>query len=136
MAKQADSPDDKAGKPRLRWKRWLFGILFTPVLLFIIYMVIVLNFSFSNGERAGYVQKFSNQGFIIKTWEGELAMVNMPGAMSEKFYFSVRDDAVAGKINASLGKRVVLIYEHHVGIPTNWWGETSYFVTDVRVISE
>lgn len=121
-------------KPRFRWRRWLAGIIATPVILFIIYMVVVLNFSFSNGERAGYVQKFSRQGFLIKTWEGELAMVNMPGAMTEKFYFSVRDDAVAERINGSLGKRVALVYEHHVGIPTNWWGETSYFVTDVKVI--
>lgn len=126
--------EQSGAKPRLRWRRLLAGIIATPVILFIIYMVVVLNFSFSNGERAGYVQKFSRQGFLIKTWEGELAMVNMPGALTEKFYFTVRDDAVAERINGALGKRVALVYDHHVGIPTNWWGETSYFVTDVKVI--
>jgi hypothetical protein len=93
---------------------------------------VVLNWSYSSGERAGYVQKFSQKGWFVRTWEGELAMVNIPGAMQEKFLFTVRDDSVATRINRLLGKKVALRYDQHVGIPTTLFGETEYFVVDVR----
>jgi hypothetical protein len=93
---------------------------------------ITLHWSYSKGERAGYVQKFSDKGWLCKTWEGEMAMVTMPGTVSEKFYFTVPDPAVAARINATLGKRVVLKYEQHKWIPSSCFGDTEYFVTDVR----
>jgi hypothetical protein len=96
------------------------------------YVWVALSFSFSEGERAGYVQKFSRKGWVCKTWEGEIAMASLPGAMPELFAFSVRDAAVADKINAEVGNRVVLTYEQHLGLPTSCFGETSYFVVDVR----
>jgi hypothetical protein len=102
--------------------------------LFALYTWAMLAWAYSSGERAGYVQKFSNKGWLCKTWEGELAMVSMPGSMSEKFYFTARNDAVAKKINTSLGKKVAVTYEQHVGLPSSCFGETAYFVTDVRVI--
>ena len=93
-----------------------------------------LTYDYSDGERAGYVQKFSRKGWICKTWEGEQALVNLPGAMPEIFYFSVRDDAVAKRIQQVVGKRVALSYEQHIGIPTTCFGDTQYFVTDIRVV--
>jgi hypothetical protein len=117
-----------------RWGLWLGLAVVTPVLLLAAYILLVLSWSYSSGERAGYVQKFSNKGWVCKTWEGELAMVSMPGTMSEKFYFTVRNDAVAAKINQSLGKKVTLTYEQHVGLPTSCFGETEYFVNDIKVI--
>ena len=93
-----------------------------------------LRWSYSEGERAGYVQKLSRRGWVCKTWEGELAMVTMPGAIPEKFYFSTRTDAVAAQLNSALGKRVGLVYEQHVGLPTSCFGETEYFVTAVKSI--
>ena len=60
-----------------------------------LYLVIVLKWSYSSGERAGWVQKLSHKGWLCKTWEGELALVSMPGAPVEKFLFTVHDDAVA-----------------------------------------
>jgi hypothetical protein len=128
------TPDSTPARKKSRWKRRLAIILLTPVALFILYTLFVLTWSYSSGERAGYVQKFSKKGFIVKTWEGELAMVNMPGTMPEKFPFTVRDDSVAAHINASLGKRVVLRYDQHIGVPTSFFGDTEYFVHDVRVI--
>lgn len=119
---------------RFRWKLWLSVLIAVPVILFILYTVFALNWSYSTGERAGYVQKFSNQGWIVKTWEGELAMVNLPGTMPEKFLFSVRDDAVAAKISQAMGKRVALVYEHHKGVPSSIFGETEYYVVAVRVL--
>ena len=93
---------------------------------------LTLHWNYSEGERAGYVQKLSKKGWLCKTWEGEIAMVTMPGAISEKFDFTVRDDSVAQKINLLAGKRVVLFYQQHKFIPFSCFGETEYFVESVR----
>ena len=95
---------------------------------------ITLHWAYSEGERAGYVQKLSKKGYLCKTWEGEMAMVTMPGTVAEKFYFTVPGEAVAAKINASVGKRMALHYEQHRWIPTSCFGETEYFVDEVRVM--
>ena len=110
------------------------GILATPIVVFVLYIWIALSWSYSDGERAGYVQKLSKKGWLCKTWEGELAMVSIPGSMPEKFYFSVRDSKIADAINASVGKRVALVYEQHKGLPGSCFGETEYFVTQVKVV--
>ncbi len=118
-----------------RKAKWIIaGVIVVPILIFGLYTWSALTWSYSEGERAGYVQKFSRKGWICKTWEGELAMVNIPGSLSEKFLFTVRDDKVADYINASLGKRVALKYEQHRGVPTTCFGETDYFVNAVRVV--
>ncbi|HWR88339.1 MAG TPA: hypothetical protein VN277_07960 [Acidiferrobacterales bacterium] len=93
-----------------------------------------LTYNYSDGERAGFVQKLSRKGWICKTWEGELALVNLPGAMPEIFHFSVRDDGVAKRIQQSVGKRVALSYEQHIGIPTTCFGETEYFVVNIQLV--
>lgn len=110
------------------------AVLTALVVVSALYTWTALSWSYSKGERAGYVQKFSRKGWICKTWEGELAMVALPGTMSEKFYFTVRDDSVAAHINQTMGKRVALVYQQHKGIPTSCFGETEYFVADVKVV--
>jgi hypothetical protein len=97
------------------------------------YTWLTLTWSFSSGERAGYVQKFSHKGWLCKTWEGELAMVPVPGSIPEKFMFSVRSDVIAEQINRSMGKRVVLHYEQRKGVPTPCFGETEYHITGILV---
>jgi hypothetical protein len=98
------------------------------------YVMIVLNWSYSKGERIGYVQKFSEKGWLCKTWEGELQMLPVPGAVPEKFVFSVRDKAMIGKINSSLGKKVSLSYEQHKGVPTSCFGESEYYAVDAKTL--
>lgn len=110
------------------------AVVATPILIFGLYTWGALTWSYSSGERAGYVQKFSRKGWICKTWEGELAIVSLPGTMAEKFYFTVRDGAIAGRINQTLGKRVALSYKQHKGIPTSCFGDTEYFVVDVKPV--
>jgi hypothetical protein len=95
---------------------------------------LALTWSYSSGERVGLVQKLSKKGWVCKTWEGELNMVVLPGAIPEKFYFTVRDDAVAEAINRLAGKRVSLQYEEHRFIPTSCFGDTSYFVNGAKVL--
>jgi hypothetical protein len=113
---------------------WLFLAIAVPVALFAGYLWVALSWNYSSGERAGYVQKFSKKGWLIKTWEGELALVAVPGSMPEKFFFTARNDELARKINASVGKRVTIFYEQHKGLPSNWFGDTEYFAKDVKVI--
>lgn len=115
---------------------WLLGLLVVAGLLFAGYVWAMLSWSYSDGERAGWVQKLSKKGWICKTWEGEMAMVSMPGAVPEKFLFTVRYDAVAALINGNIGKRVSLHYEEHIGLPTTCFGETRHFVTGVKSIEE
>ena len=100
------------------------------------YFWVVLSWSYSTGERVGWVQKLSKKGWICKTWEGELTMISMPGAVPEKFQFTVRDDAVADRINRAMGKRVALHYEEKVGLPTSCFGDTRYFVTRVTEVQD
>ena len=116
--------------------RWLAAIVILSALAFAAYTWFVLAWSFSTGERAGYVQKLSRKGWLCKTWEGEMALVSMPGTVAEKFPFTVRSDEVARRINDTIGARVALTYEQHVGIPTTCFGETGYFVTEVKVVDE
>lgn len=117
-----------------RRRRIIAGIVLIPLVLIALYIWLALSWTYSSGERAGYVQKFSKKGWICKTWEGELAMVALPGTMSEKFFFTVRNDSVAARINQSLGKRVAISYQQHVGIPTTCFGETGYWVSNVKVV--
>ncbi|MBT0654290.1 hypothetical protein [Geomobilimonas luticola] len=112
---------------------WFFIVVVLIVGAAAGYTWFTLTWSFSSGERAGYVQKFSHKGWLCKTWEGELAMVPVPGSIPEKFMFSVRSDAVAEQINRSMGKRVVLHYEQHKGVPTRCFGETEYYITSILV---
>ncbi|MEK6662662.1 MAG: hypothetical protein AABY73_02230 [Pseudomonadota bacterium] len=114
----------------------LAAIAVLAILLLVAYTWLVLSWSYSSGERAGYVQKFSHKGWLCKTWEGEMALVSMPGTVAEKFYFTVRDDALAKRINPSIGQRVALSYEQHIGVPTSCFGETQYFISDIKTVDE
>ena len=124
-----------APKKKGKWKiTAVLFLLVLPLAAFALWVTIALNFSYASGERAGFVQKLSNKGWVCKTWEGELALANGPNVMPEIFRFTVRDKKVAEQINSSLGKQVKLTYEQHKGVPTQCFGETEYFVNEIAVI--
>ncbi len=116
---------------RLMWI--LLAIVGGMVALFALYTWLTLHWSYSEGERAGYLQKFSKKGWICKTWEGEILLSSMPGAIPERFAFTVRDDALAKQMMAAAGKRVVVSYAQRKGVPSNCFGETEYFVEQLKV---
>ena len=133
----AATPAAVAPPRRPWWKRWklIVGvIILTPILLFVLYTVSVLNWAYSEGERAGYIQKFSKKGWFCKTWEGELALTTVPGVAPVLWNFTVRKEATARQINLVLGRRVVMYYEEHRGLPSTCFGETNYFVDSVRIV--
>jgi hypothetical protein len=115
---------------------WITRLVIALVILAALaagYFWLALSWSYSSGERAGWVQKFSHKGWVCKTWEGELALVSLPGSSVEKFLFTVPDDAAAQLIEQAVGRRVTLHYEEKVGLPTSCFGDTRYFVSRVTI---
>jgi hypothetical protein len=110
----------------------LLVLLLIPAVIVALWIWVSLGYTYSSGERAGYVQKISKKGWICKTWEGELAMANLPGTMPQIFAFTVRNDSIAKVIEQNAGKQVSLTYDQHRGVPTTCFGETEYFVTGVH----
>jgi hypothetical protein len=135
-----DVPERSDPPERSRRRRWpwliLVFALIVPGALIALWSWITLSYSYSEGERAGYVQKFSKKGWVCKTWEGEIAMASMPGAMPEVFHFSVRDEAVAQQLLKTMGQRVSISYKQHKGVPTSCFGETQYYVTKVQPVAQ
>jgi hypothetical protein len=131
--------DDTPVAPKLSWRRrhWrlitIVLVLLIPILLFAVWAWLTLGYAYASEERAGYVQKISRRGWLCKTWEGELAMTNQPGAMPEIFKFTVRNDSVARLLENNLGKRVSVTYEQHRGVPTSCFGETQDYITNVQI---
>ena len=117
----------------MKWL-WLPKLILT-LLLFLgtAYLLVAFNYSYSDGNRAGYIQKFSHKGWICKTYEGEMAMTTVPGVAPVLWVFSVRDDKVASQLSQAMGKRLVLHYKEYRYLPTTCFGETSYYVDRVDV---
>jgi hypothetical protein len=111
-------------------------LILVLVALVAVYFWAAMKWSYSTGERAGWVQKLSNKGWVCKTWEGELALVSLPGSMPEKFPFTIFDDSVATQVTKAMGKRVALHYEEKVGLPGSCFGETRHYVTGISISDE
>jgi hypothetical protein len=140
VAASTTGPGAGPGSPsgffrRHRIKIILFGIVGVLVGAAALWTLVTLTFSYSDGDRIGYVQKFSHKGWICRTWEGELAMTPVPGSAPELFYFTVRDDRVAKEIASLEGKKVALHYKEKKGIPSSCFGDTHYFIHDVRALA-
>lgn len=114
----------------------IVGLVLLIGVIFSAYVWITLSWSYSTGERAGLMQKISRKGWLCKTWEGELLLTSMPGAIPEKFQFSVRDDELANQLMEYTGQKLVLTYAQHKGIPTSCFGDTEYFVEKMAIFKE
>jgi len=142
MADDIDRDDVPSTAPapvrrRRHWGRRIFTILvLVPVLALSLWTAIALNWTYSSGDRSGYIQKFSRKGWLCKSWEGELAIVNVPGSQPEIFQFTVKSDSIAEQLRRVMGDRVTLSYNQHKGIPFSCFGDTQYYVTSVRPITE
>jgi hypothetical protein len=119
-----------------RFVKWLSSLILIGLVGLVAYTWVMLNWSYGSGERAGYVQKFSNRGYVCKTWEGELLLTSMPGAIPEKFEFTVRDDELANQLVEHTGQRLVLTYAQHKGVPSSCFGDTEYFVEKMTVFKD
>ncbi|HXW10886.1 MAG TPA: hypothetical protein VD737_09730, partial [Steroidobacteraceae bacterium] len=115
-------------------RTWVWALLAVAVVLGALYTSLMLWYSYSEGERAGVLQKFSHRGWICKTYEGELAQYVVGGVAPQIWHFSARDAAVVTQLREAVGRQVRIHYEEHRGLPTNCFGETAYFAKSVEVI--
>jgi hypothetical protein len=120
-------------RPR-RFRRTFIWFVLIVVAALVLYTWGTLSYRYSEGDRAGVLQKFSRKGWVCKTHEGELAMYVVAGVAPQIWDFSVRDDAVASQLAGAVGRRVQLHYSEHPGVPTNCFAETRYFVDRLTVI--
>lgn len=130
------APDSAPRPSRLRLKRKLAIALVAAAGLAGLYTWLALSWDYSDGERAGLLQKFSRKGWVCKTYEGELALYVVAGVQPEIWYFSVRDAALARQLSTVVGQRVQLHYTEHRGVPTDCFGETGYYVDRINSIGE
>ena len=110
----------------------LLSIIAVVAILGAGYTWFTLTWSYSEGDRAGYLQTFSKKGWLCKTWEGEILLSSMPGAIPERFAFTVRDEAAVAQLNDKIGRRVQISYQQHKGVPTSCFGDTEYYVKAVK----
>ena len=134
-ASELPPPPAPVKKKRNKLLIGLLILLVVPAVIIALWIWVTLGYTYAMGERAGYVQKISKKGWLCKTWEGELAMANLPGTMPQIFTFTVRSDSIAHVLEQNAGKQVSLTYEQHRGIPSSCFGETEYFVTRVNRIA-
>ena len=127
-------PAPPAKKKHHRVRTIVLLIVLIPVVVVALWVWVALGYTYASGERAGYVQKISKKGWLCKTWEGELAMANLPGTMPQIFSFTVRNDSIANVLEQTIGKQVSVTYEQHRGLPTSCFGETEYFISRVNRI--
>jgi hypothetical protein len=118
----------------VRFARWLIGAVVLLIGGLALYTWGALSFTYSEGERVGYVRKVSRRGWICKTWEGELSMSNSVGAQESIFEFTVRDPKIVEQVKALEGKHVSVQYDERKGIPTSCFGDTPYHVHAIRPI--
>jgi hypothetical protein len=114
--------------------RAAIGIPLLVILGFVAYTEITLHLTFAEGERVGFVQKLAKRGWACKTYEGDLAMVNVTGQQAEIWKFTVPDQATADLIQSFEGHRVSLKYEEHQGVPMSCFGDSQYFVVGARKV--
>ena len=95
-----------------------------------------LSWSYSEGDRAGVLQKFARKGWVCKTYEGELALYVVGGVSPQIWYFSTRDEELAGRLSKAVGEKIQLHYEEHRGVPTNCFAETPYFADSFTIVRE
>jgi hypothetical protein len=110
-----------------RFGRILLILVVLAVVLVALWTWFALSWSYSEGERAGVLQKFSKKGWICKTYEGELAQYVVGGVAPQIWYFSTRDEKLAQQFSSAVGEQIRLHYTEHRGVPTNCFAETPYF---------
>jgi len=118
-------------------KKYLVWISFIIIVILAAFIYWKFAFTYSDGFRAGLLQKFSRKGTIFKTYEGEMILSSVQSnanvaIASEKFFFSVTDDSIAKKLEQMQGQFIVVHYEQK-NSSLMWRGDSEYLVDSVRV---
>ncbi len=130
-----------ATKPGSVIKRKIKKILYIALAILVLFIGIWIYwsyfFTYSEGYRAGMLQKFSHKGTIFKTYEGEMVLSSVESnknvaLASEKFLFSVKDESIALQLDSLQGKSVVVHYTQKNN-PLPWRGESEYLVDHAKL---
>jgi len=138
------TPETSVAKPPAsRWivikrklRKMLYILSFLIILILGIFIFFKYFYTYSEGYRAGLLQKFSHKGTIFKTYEGELILSSVAGGnnvviASEKFFFSVTEKKLANQLDTLQGRNVIVHYKQKNGALI-WKGDTPYYVDSVR----
>jgi hypothetical protein len=113
--------------------KWLVALV---VIIIVITFCWKYFYTYSDGYRAGLLQKFSRKGTLFKTYEGELILSSVSGnnsavIASEKFYFSVTIDSLAARLDTLQGRSVIVHYRQK-NSSAFWRGDSPYIVDGVK----
>jgi hypothetical protein len=125
---------DTLAKPRFRFGRILLWSVLIIIAIIGLWAAFSLSWAYSEGDRAGVLQKFSKKGWLCKTYEGELALYIVGGVAPQIWHFSTRDDDLAKQLSGAVGKNIQVHYTEHRGIPTQCFAETPYFARSFQVV--
>ncbi len=118
------------------WVSLLLAIPLAALIAYGLFVYLMYRWSYSDGERAGTLQRFAHKGWLCKTYEGELALYVVGGMAPQLWYFSVRDEAVAKQLAELVGKTVRVHYAEHRMLPTNCFGDTRFFAESAVAVEE
>ncbi|HXR84918.1 MAG TPA: hypothetical protein VN722_11445 [Hanamia sp.] len=114
-------------------KKYVLPIVGILVVFLVLFFVGRYSFTYSEGNRAGRLIKFSKQGFMFKTYEGEMNLGGVTNAannsmmMNYMWDFSVDNQTVADSLLKLEGKDISVHYKQKIGkLP--WRGDTKYIV--------
>lgn len=114
--------------------RWLLVII---VLTVISIVYVKYFYTYSEGYRAGLLQKFSHKGAIFKTFEGEMILSSVSSTRdvaiaSDKFLFSVINKSLVRQFDTLQGSTVIVHYKQK-NAKAFWRGDSEYLVDSVRI---
>jgi hypothetical protein len=130
------TPAPAAPRRRHLVPKLVLWLVVVPVLCLALYTWLTLNWDYSNGYRSGLLQKFSQKGWVCKTYEGELWQSVVTNVSPTVWDFSVRNARVAKALDSLVGKPVRVHYTEHRGVPTTCFADTRYFVDSVFMVAQ
>jgi Phr family secreted Rap phosphatase inhibitor len=120
-------------------KKFLVTLLGVAVVLTILFIIANVTFTYSEGSRAGRLIKFAHNGYVFKTYEGEINLGGVTNAangsmmMNYMWDFSVVDKAVADSLSTLEGRDIRVHYKEKLArLP--WRGDTKFIVDKVEEV--
>jgi hypothetical protein len=122
--------------PKKRTRHLGLKILGSLLLLVVIVLALwtwfALSYRYATGQKTGYVQSLTKNGWLCKTWEGEMTVNPIGSVPSPNFRFTIRSDSLATVVQNLIGKEVTVDYAQHVALPSKCLGDTPFFIEGAR----
>ncbi len=123
-----------AVKQTKRILKWILTLLIIFLCTFLYWKYF---YTYSEGYRAGLLQKFSNKGTFFKTYEGEMILSSVSSTSnvtlaSDKFFFSVPRKNLSIQFDTLQGRNVIVHYIQKNG-SVFWRGDSEYLVDSIAV---